>query len=68
MDQRVMQQKFYGPLKGNKINTTPNADPFYGVRGASFQLMFMLPYFSMVKIPLGLVTLTWTTASSRLNT
>ena len=28
MDQRVLQQKFYGPVKGNKINTTPNADPF----------------------------------------
>ena len=28
----------------------------------------MLLYFSIVKIPLGLVTLRWATASSRLNT
>ena len=55
MDQRVkIQQKFYGPLKGNKINTTP--------------FMFMLFYFSMVRIPLGLVTLRCAAASSRLNT
>ena len=35
--------------------------------GASLQLMFMLLDFSMVKIPLGSVTLRWATASSGLN-
>ena len=39
-----------------------------GYAAVPFQLMFMLPYFSMVKLPLGSVTLRWATASSRLNT
>ena len=48
-----------------KFNATPNAE---GGVPPSFQLMFMLLYFSMVKIPLGSVTLRCATASSRLNT
>ena len=47
--------------RGNKLNTI---DPFL----SSFQLMFMLPYISIVKIPLGPLTLRWATASSMLVT
>ena len=40
---------------------------FLAILMPGFQLMFMLLYFSIVKIPLGSVTLRWATESSRLN-
>ena len=55
MDQRVIQQTFYGPLKGNKITR-------HDMR------LTTLYYFSVAKIPLGSVTLRWANATSELNT
>ena len=70
IDHRVMQQKFYGPLKAIKLTQHQiqiHSRVFITFLISSF-VWALLFYFSMVKIPLGLVTLRWATASSRLNT
>ena len=59
MNQRVVQQKHFMARKGNDIYTT---------QMQNHSIMFMLPYFSIVKIPLRSVTFRRAVVSSRLNT
>ena len=59
IDQGLIQQKCYGPLRAIK---------FLCITMSVFKkVLIEVFHFSMFKIPLGLVTLRWATASSRLN-
>ena len=79
MNQRVIQQKFYGPLRAIKLSFNTRKvwrlkfqyvcipKNFLHVAFYFDRLEFFI-YFSMFKTPLESVTLRWAAASSRLNT
>ena len=59
IDQVLIQQTCYGPLRAIKL--------LCNTMSVFKKVLIEVFHFSMFKIPLGLVTLRWSTASSRLN-